>query len=404
MTRRPYILVLLVFITLWVLGTVQLLTAESGPAATSEDGVEIRADDEPTFTATATNTMTPPFTPTSTGTPTITNTPTNTHTSTPANTETPSPTHTGTPAPIFTPTDTGTPTPTLTPTKLTPTNTKTPNPTFTPTSTSTPVNLAPRLDLNGSGSGRDYDTFFLVGSEVPKRIVGEGLTIVDPDSPRMSSATIKITKNFQDGSAEKLSVKTLDTNIKIDDSTPGELRLTGKYPVTDYERVLRTATYQNTASAPHTLRREIEFVVNDGEANSNRPISKVTLVDPAVQVSKKPQTQTVAKGAAAVFTIEILNIGNVALDVELADAQADGCDRTSILNLQPGSQAVTVSCWKETVDKEFTNMATVTAEDTFGHIVSDSDTARVEIENPNIEILKEPATQTVLRGEDAAFE
>ena len=102
------------------------------------------------------------------------------------------------------------------------------------------------------------------------------------------------------------------------------------------------------------------------------------------------------------FTIEVRNTGNVALrNISISDPLAPGCDRT-ISSLGAGKRS-TYSCGAPDVEAEFTNTATVRARDGEGTRVSDSDTARVEVENPNIQIVISPPAQTLLKGDTARF-
>jgi LPXTG-site transpeptidase (sortase) family protein len=56
------------------------------------------------------------------------------------------------------------------------------------------------------------------------------------------------------------------------------LSLTGTDTVANYIQVLRTVYYFNNAKDPDLTIRTVEFVVNDGTANSNTAISRVTIV------------------------------------------------------------------------------------------------------------------------------
>src|SRR5439155_1426452 len=58
----------------------------------------------------------------------------------------------------------------------------------------------------------------------------------------------------------------------------GVLSLTGVTTVANYQQVLRTVTYNNTAAAPTTTARSVTFVVNDGTTNSATATSQVTMV------------------------------------------------------------------------------------------------------------------------------
>ncbi|MFP5271898.1 hypothetical protein, partial [Coleofasciculus sp.] len=128
-------------------------------------------------------------------------------------------------------------------------------------------NIPPELDLNGSAAGINFTTTF-TGSAV-SIVDRTNLTLTDPNSTTLANATVKIT-NLQDGAAEILAADTNNTNITANyDPILRTLILSGEDTVANYQQVLRTVTYNNTAATPDTTDRIIEFAVNDGEAHSN---------------------------------------------------------------------------------------------------------------------------------------
>jgi hypothetical protein len=128
-------------------------------------------------------------------------------------------------------------------------------------------NISPKLDLNGNEAGIDFTTTF-TGSGV-SIVDTDNLTLTDPNSTTLANATVKIT-NLKDGAAETLTADTSNTNITANyDPSLGTLILSGEDTVANYQQVLRSVTYNNTAATPDTTDRIIEFAVNDGAANSN---------------------------------------------------------------------------------------------------------------------------------------
>jgi Ca2+-binding RTX toxin-like protein len=120
------------------------------------------------------------------------------------------------------------------------------------------------LDLNGNATGIDFATTF-TGSAIP--VVASSLSLSDRNSPTIARATVTIT-NLLDGAAESLSANTSGTNIVADYSN-GVLTLTGTDEIANYQQVLRTIAYNNSASSPIATNRIIEFIVDDGAAHSN---------------------------------------------------------------------------------------------------------------------------------------
>lgn len=129
-----------------------------------------------------------------------------------------------------------------------------------------PVNDLPDLDLNGAGAGFDDEIVFYI-NRTPV-LLAPDLVVADQDNTTLRSATVRIT-NLQDGSDELLTAdKSGATNITLKYPAPGVLSLTGVDSVANYQRVLRTVTYDNTLSQPNTDDRHIEFTVNDATGAS----------------------------------------------------------------------------------------------------------------------------------------
>ncbi|MGB7441040.1 MAG: hypothetical protein WA919_08245 [Coleofasciculaceae cyanobacterium] len=131
-------------------------------------------------------------------------------------------------------------------------------------------NAPPVLDLNGEGSDDNFTTNFVSSGVAVSLVDSTNLTISDPNSTSIRSATVKIT-NPLDGEAEFLTVDTKGTgNIASSyDPETGILSLSGEDSLENYQQVLRSITYNNTAATPNTTARTIEFIVQDVEANSS---------------------------------------------------------------------------------------------------------------------------------------
>ncbi|HAZ47371.1 MAG TPA: hypothetical protein DCZ55_23675 [Cyanobacteria bacterium UBA11371] len=129
----------------------------------------------------------------------------------------------------------------------------------------TPPNTAPILDLNGAASGINYNNTFTRGGPAVAIVDTSNFTLTD-DGNTLNNATVRIT-NPLNGASEVLSAVTNGTNITASYNN-GILILTGSDTVANYQTVLRSITYNNTAVIPNTTSRNIEFVVNDGSLNS----------------------------------------------------------------------------------------------------------------------------------------
>ncbi|MFP5273475.1 beta strand repeat-containing protein, partial [Coleofasciculus sp.] len=131
------------------------------------------------------------------------------------------------------------------------------------------ANQPPKLDLNGSAAGIDFAAFFTVPGVAVPIVDLTNLTVNDPDSTTLEGAKVTIT-NLQDVGTEVLAADTGGTNITASyDPNSGTLILTGEATVANYQQVLRTLTYNNTASTPNPTDRIIEFSVSDKLARIN---------------------------------------------------------------------------------------------------------------------------------------
>ncbi|NEN88208.1 MAG: hypothetical protein F6K48_04440 [Okeania sp. SIO3H1] len=141
-------------------------------------------------------------------------------------------------------------------------------------------NIAPELDLNSiEKPGIDYFATFSGGET---SIISNSFDLtdfgldengnkipLDSNTATLNGVTINIT-NLLDGTSEILAADTTNTNITFNyDSATGTLNLNGEDTIANYEQVLQTVTYNNTAATPDTTERVVEFVVDDGAAHSN---------------------------------------------------------------------------------------------------------------------------------------
>lgn len=144
-----------------------------------------------------------------------------------------------------------------------------------------PVNDPPELDLDGIGPNLDYETTFYI-NRGPVPVVAQSLVVFDIDNTTLKSATIRIV-NLENKQAEFLAAD-LDgvSNIKQTyDPAMGVLSLVGADSVSNYQRVLRTITYDNILPQPNTETRIIEFTLTDGVTAGVARQTLVSLVEAA---------------------------------------------------------------------------------------------------------------------------
>ena len=151
--------------------------------------------------------------------------------------------------------------------------------TFTAVVAIEPTPTSPVVDLNGAADGVHFSSFFQHGeSAVP--IVSSGASIDDIDSDRLSAGRVLLSEIY-DTEEEFLLVDTDATNIlSTYDTLTGVLTLTGIDTIANYEAVLRTLRYDNTAFRPSTLGRDVLVSFSDGEQFGTPAISFVDVGSP----------------------------------------------------------------------------------------------------------------------------
>ena len=137
----------------------------------------------------------------------------------------------------------------------------------------------PEVDLNGPDEdGISFVTALALGASNSVGLVDTDFTIQDRDDSQLAGGVITLA-NPLDGDNEELSVGSLaGTNITADfDATSGVLTFSGTDSLANYQQALASLTYENTAITPNLSDRRIEFVLTDGENNSEIATTTVRL-------------------------------------------------------------------------------------------------------------------------------
>ncbi|MBN2481446.1 MAG: cadherin-like domain-containing protein [Bacteroidales bacterium] len=147
--------------------------------------------------------------------------------------------------------------------------------------------------------------------------ITNSITVSDADNTTLSSASVVITGNYQNG--QDLLSFTNDNGITGNwIPATGTMSLMGTSSVANYEAALRNVKYSNISENPSTVNRTVSFTVNDGSNPSNtvtRTVSVTAVNDPPV-VSDIPD-QTVAEGES--FTT--ITLDNYVTDPDHTDAE-----------------------------------------------------------------------------------
>jgi len=124
------------------------------------------------------------------------------------------------------------------------------------------------------------------------------------------------------------------------------------------------------------LTNDLTVSANGGAATASASAT-VALANPALSISKTPDTQIINSGQSANFTITVTNTGDVDLaDVTVSDPLVPNCNNT--LGTLVVGQTEIYSCTLTNVSDSFTNTATVTGR-LDAVTISESDTALVAV-------------------------
>ena len=195
------------------------------------------------------------------------------------------------------------------------------------------------------------------------------------------------------GDADLTDVEVTDALASDCDNVIGDLAASAS---TSYTCSLSnvTADFTNVAS--------VEGAHAAGGTVTDSDDADVTVIDPAIQIEKTPDSQTIVTGSAANFTIVVTNTGDADLtDVEVTDALASDCD--NVIGDLAASASTSYTCSLSNVTADFTNVASVEGAHAAGGTVTDSDDADVFVIDPAISITKSPDEQTILTGTAANF-
>lgn len=149
-------------------------------------------------------------------------------------------------------------------------------------------------------------------------------------------------------------------------------------------------------------------VIATGTPEAGRPIvvsatAIVNVAQPGLTLAKTPDSQFVLNGDDAVFTITVINTGDVTLDpVSVTDTQAPLCNNNNPIPLFRGFTWV-YTCTLSGVTADFTNTAVVTGATPISTEVIASDDAFVDVVTPAITLTKTPDSQMILNGGSAVF-
>jgi len=141
----------------------------------------------------------------------------------------------------------------------------------------------PSIDLNGpENPGNDSTATYTVGGAAVPIAAADGphgnplgATVTDAQDGWLASMTLTLGSR-PDGDAEMLAADTSGTNLQASYRS-GVLTLQGAAPAGDYQKVLRSVTYWNTAPTPTAGKRIIAVRASDGVTTSGLVTATVTI-------------------------------------------------------------------------------------------------------------------------------
>jgi hypothetical protein len=166
-----------------------------------------------------------------------------------------------------------------------------------------PVDPAlPVVALNGATGANNLAGFVQGG---PAVAIAPNATVTRTPPANLTSAFVTLT-NRPDGAAESLAANVGGTGLTASyDNGSGRLTISGSAPLSVYQSVLQSVTYNDTTGAGNIIvdNRLVEFTVSDGANNSSIRTAVVTIAAPrAALVNTVPPAQTTSAGTPLTFS------------------------------------------------------------------------------------------------------
>ena len=186
--------------------------------------------------------------------------------------------------------------------------------------------VAPQIDLdadNSTATGINFTTTWTQGGGQIK-IADTDATVTDADNVTLLSMTVTLT-NHLDGADERLVADTSGTGISVSYANgPGEyyVYLTGADTLANYEQVLKSIVYDNTAASPDATTRSVTVEASDG---TNVSSVATTTINMATSNSAPVIT---SNGGGATANISVGENTTAATTVTATDVDGDQIEYT----------------------------------------------------------------------------
>ncbi|MBK5331810.1 MAG: tandem-95 repeat protein [Ilumatobacteraceae bacterium] len=200
----------------------------------------------------------------------------------------------------------------------------------------------------------------LAYTENASPLLDPAITVTDPDSANLVSATVTMTAAYVSGEDALIFVNQNGITGAWNPVT-GVLSLSGSSTVANYQTALRSVTYNDNSHTPSAAIRTVTFVANDGGLDSN--IASRTITVTAVNdapVNGVPGSQTVARSAVKVFSTangNLISISDVDAGASTVRVQLVSVQGTTTLS---GIGGLTFTVGDGTADATMTFTGTIT--------------------------------------------
>jgi hypothetical protein len=184
--------------------------------------------------------------------------------------------------------------------------------------------LAPAIDLDSGSAGTGFTASYTENA-APIAIVGAD-TVTDSDNANMDAATIVLTNAKAGDSLSIAGFLPGGIDGSIDTSVAGQItvHLANSASTADYQTALAQIRFSSSSEKPDTTDRDISFVTNDGDADSN-------LAHATVHVIAVNDAPVAASGSAGgnedttiLGTVSASDVDNTASQLSYALVGANG--------------------------------------------------------------------------------
>jgi hypothetical protein len=195
---------------------------------------------------------------------------------------------------------------------------------------------APAVDLDASGPGTGFTTTY-TENQAPIPIADTDLSITDPDTANLDSATIVLTNAKAGDTLSIAGALPAGIDSTIDTSVAGQitLRLLNSATVADYQTAVGQIRFSSSSELPDTTNRDITvFVSESGSVDSNVAHATVHVVS----VNDAPVNTVPVSPLSAAATGSVVITG-----LSVSDLDAANGSETTILSVQHGTLNVTAA-------------------------------------------------------------